>query len=110
MLKVKVFHFSEILISSFFESISFFSELEGNISLHFNHEPMKFNLTPGKIILKKDSEEILFFIGYGVASVNQNLVHIIGFPVLSDFASFENQCKALNGYGKKCQAEFGRPS
>ncbi|WP_342262128.1 hypothetical protein [Alphaproteobacteria bacterium endosymbiont of Tiliacea citrago] len=106
MLKVKVLNFSDIILEEDFSTVNFFSFDEGFIGIHKDHEKMKFKLVPSKIILKKDEQEVVLYSGFGFASVIENIVSIVGYPVSESKDKFELICNQLNNYGKKCIKEF----
>lgn len=108
MLKVRLISFSNLLLEeNLVETVNFSSYMEGRVGIHTDHESMEFKITPSQIILTKDGEEIRFFCGYGFASVQKNVVTIVGFPITIEYEEFITTCSLLDKYGSVCEKNFG---
>jgi F0F1-type ATP synthase epsilon subunit len=67
---------------------------DGQIGILKDHETMSFEIIPGQLILElENGTKKNFYIGFGLAEVDANLLSIAAFPIAGTFEEFE----ALNG-------------
>lgn len=99
---VNFYNLSNFVFEDEIENV-YFKTKDGVVGIHSFHENANFEIYPGTIIFNyKQKSMKKYYIGFGNAFMENNVLTITAFPIANSYEEFEVLCKNLGNLGNDC--------